>query len=47
MAVNAGFLLASNGHKIYADNISIIGGLEVSAQKLIIGDMIDRITYKN
>jgi ClpP class serine protease len=26
-AVNAGFLLASNGHRIFADNISIIGGL--------------------
>jgi len=44
-AINAGFLLASNGHQIYADNTSIIGGLEVSEYKLILGDMIKRITY--
>jgi len=45
--VNAGFLLAINGHKIFADSVSILGGLEVSTGKLIIGEMINKITYKN
>ncbi len=39
-AVNAGFLLACTGEKIFADTTSIIGGLEVSAEKIVVGDLI-------
>jgi ClpP class serine protease len=46
-AVNAGFLLATGGQKIFADNTSIIGGLEVSNKKIVLGDFINRISYKN
>lgn len=46
-AVNAGFLLATSGLKIFADNTSIIGGLEVSTKKIVLGDFINRISYKN
>jgi ClpP class serine protease len=39
-AVNAGFLLACTGQQIFADTTSIIGGLEVSAEKIVVGDFI-------
>ena len=35
-AINAGFLIASNGHKVFADTISVVGGLEVSTSKVVL-----------
>lgn len=34
-----------NGHKIYADHTSIIGGLEVNINKFILGNFVKTITY--
>ncbi len=34
-----------NSHKVYADRTSILGGLEVSQRKWVLGDMIKSVTY--
>lgn len=49
-ALNAGFLLLASGNRVFVDESTVVGGLEVGEGKILkgkLGEYIDTVTYSN